>query len=441
MSFACAVAALLGALGGSEEAKLDFPATVGPDPKFGTVLGDKLFPISNVAPAKAWNGKVPMAANGLTTTALATDLKHPRWIYVLPNGDVLVAETNAPKDRAGEFSGLKGWALKTGMECVGDGVESADRITIIPAKGGKPSPYIEGLKSPFGMALVGNDLYVADTDEILRFAYAPELARIDRKSGTRLVALTPPGTRNHHWTKNIIASRDGKKLYVTIGSNSDHGEHSIKEPNAEDGRAAIMEIDLPGGTMHPFAEGLRNPNGMGWEPATGVLWTVVNERDELGNDLVPDYLTSVERGDFYGWPWWYYGDRLDTRVPTPPPAKYATGRAKKPEYALGNHVAPLGLAFSAGEALPKEYRNGAFIGQHGSWNRRPYSGYDVVFVPFANGKPVPDAKPVRVLWGFRDEHDNALGRPVGVAIDKSGALLVADDVGNTIWRVAPPSGR
>jgi glucose/arabinose dehydrogenase len=436
MSFACVVAALFGALGGSEQAQLDFASTIGPDPKFGTVLGDKQFPISNVARAKAWNGKVPMAANGLTPTALATGLDHPRWIYVLPNGDVLVAESNAPNDRTEEFKGFEGWGMKTVMKCIGDAVKSADRITVIPANGGKPTPYIEGLKSPFGMALVGNDLYVADTDELLRFTYTPSAKRIERKSGTRVVPL-PAGNRNHHWTKNIIASRDGKKLYVTIGSNSDHGENSITDPHIEDGRAAIMEIDLPSGSMHSFADGLRNPNGLAWEPTTGVLWTVVNERDKLGNDLVPDYLTSVERDDFYGWPWWYYGDRRDGRVPGAPPAK----KVKKPEYALGNHVAPLGLAFSEGEALPKEYRNGAFIGQHGSWNRRPFSGYDVVFVPFANGKPAPDAKPVRVLWGFRDEHDNALGRPVGVAIDKSGALLVADDVGNIIWRVAPSSGR
>jgi glucose/arabinose dehydrogenase len=430
-SFACAIAALLSLGSDAERAQLDFASTVGPEPRLGSVHRT-LIPTTHVAPAKGWNGAMPVAAPGTAVTAFASGLKHPRWIYVLPNGDVLVAESNGP-ERPVEFKGVTAWFMKQVMQCVGDGVESADRITLIrPRSDGTAAPpttFLEGLKSPFGMALVGNDLYVANTDAVMRFPYREGATRIDPRSGVRLATL-PAGERNHHWTKNIIASRDGKKLYASVGSNSDHQDYGEAE---EEGRARIWEIDLASGKMDPFATGLRNPNGMGWEPSTGALWTVVNERDALGSDLVPDYLTSVTRGASYGWPYCYYGTHADTRLKPPRPDLKCD--AKRPDYALGNHVAPLGLAFSEGASLPREFAGGAFIGQHGSWNRRPFSGYSVVFVAFADGKPKANTRPVEVLGGFIDAKGRARGRPVGVAIDKSGALLVADDVGNMVWRV------
>jgi glucose/arabinose dehydrogenase len=284
--------------------------------------------------------------------------------------------------------------------------------------------FLDGLNSPFGMALVGNELYVANTDAVVRFAYRDGQTRIDSK-GEKLIDL-PAGPRNHHWTKNLIASPDGSRLYVTTGSNSNVAEHGMHE---EIGRAAIWEVDAKSGKYREFATGLRNPNGLGWEPKSGALWTVVNERDELGSDLVPDYLTSVQDGGFYGWPYSYYGPNVDKRVQ--PARPDLVGKAIKPDYALGNHVAPLGLAFSENSKLP--FGEGAYVGQHGSWNRRPPSGYNVVFIPFRDGKP--SGQPIEVLSGFRSPEGDAYGRPVGVAIDKRGALLVADDVGNVIWRV------
>jgi glucose/arabinose dehydrogenase len=277
------------------------------------------------------------------------------------------------------------------------------------------------------MALVGSDLYVANTDAVLRFPYAAGATRITAP-GVKLVDL-PAGVRNHHWTKNLIASPDGAKLYVTVGSNSNVAEHGME---IEAGRAAIWEVDRKTGAHRIVATGLRNPNGLGWEPQSGVLWTVVNERDELGSDLVPDYLTVVREGAFYGWPYSYYGANVDERVQPQQPQLVA--RAVKPDYALGSHVAPLGLAFSAGSALPAPFTNGAFVGQHGSWNRNPLTGYNVVFVPFQGGRPT--GVPIEVLSGFVSPEREAYGRPVGVAIDRRGALLVADDVGNVIWRVS-----
>jgi glucose/arabinose dehydrogenase len=278
------------------------------------------------------------------------------------------------------------------------------------------------------MALVGGDLYVAASDGILRYPYADGATKISAP-GTRVAEL-PGMPYNHHWTKNILASPDGKKLYASVGSNSNAAERGME---VEAGRAAIWEIDLTGSKIpRLFATGLRNPNGMAWAPGTGALWTVVNERDELGSDLVPDYLTSVKEGAFYGWPYSYWGNNVDARVQPPRPELVAT--AIKPDYALGNHVAPLGLAFYDRAELPLPFRNGAFVGQHGSWNRRPFSGYNVVFIPFADG--MPSGPPVEILSGFVDGDNRARGRPVGVAIDKRGALLVADDVGNTVWRVS-----
>jgi glucose/arabinose dehydrogenase len=360
--------------------------------------------------------------------AFATGLQHPRWVYVLPNGDVLVAETAAP-ERPEEGKGLKAKVMASYMKKAGSAVKSANRITLLRDADGDGVPelkqiFLENLNSPFGMVLVGNDFYVANTDAVVRFPYQTGQTSITAK-GEKLVDL-PGGPRNHHWTKSLTANRDGTKLYATVGSNSNVAENGM---DAEEGRAAIWEIDRKSGGHRIFATGLRNPNSARFEPKTGVLWAVVNERDELGSDLVPDYLTSVQSGGFYGWPYSYWGANVDARPQ--PPRPDLVGKAIKPDYALGNHVAALGLTFSEHANLP--FGEGAFVGQHGSWNRRPPSGYNVVFVPFKDGKP--SGPPVEVLSGFRSPDGEAWGRPVGVAIDKRGALLVADDVGNAIWRV------
>jgi glucose/arabinose dehydrogenase len=361
--------------------------------------------------------------------AFATGMEHPRWIHVLPNGDVLVAETNGPV-RPGDATGIKGWVMRMVMKRAGAAVASANRITLLRDADGDgvaefQSVLLEGLNSPFGMALVGDYLYVANTDAILRFPYVAGQTRISAP-GVELVAL-PAGDINHHWTKNIIASADGARLYVTVGSNSNVGENGLP---AEAGRAAIWQVELPGGAHRVFASGLRNPNGMAWNSAT--LWTVVNERDELGSDLVPDYLTSVRDGAFYGWPYSYFGRNLDSRVRPQRPDLVDTARV--PDYALGPHTASLGLASSQGNALPPEFADGMFVGQHGSWNRRPHSGYKVIFVPFVDQRPSGHG-PLDILTGFLSADGDAFGRPVGVALDRRGALLVADDVGNVIWRV------
>jgi len=396
-------------------------ADKGPNPKL-PAPDRRLIPTVHTAAAKGWAaGEAPKAAAGMRVNAFAIALEHPRWIYVLPNGDVLVAETNAP-ERPEEGKGVKGFIMKQVMKNVGAAVPSANRITLLRDPDGDGaaqtrSVFLDNLNAPFGMALIGNDLYVANTDAIVRFPYHPGSTRITAP-GTKVTDL-PAGPRNHHWTKNILASRDGKKLYATVGSNSNVAENGMA---VEEGRAAIWEIDLATGEKRVFASGMRNANGMDWEPSSGALWTVVNERDELGSDLVPDYLTSVREGAFYGWPYSYYGANVDERAQ--PQRADLVAKAIKPDYALGNHVAPLGLVFAGG---------GAFVGQHGSWNRRPLSGYNVVFIPFANGKP--SGLPVEVLTGFVNEDREAHGRPVGVALDKRGALLVADDVGNVIWRL------
>ena len=397
----------------------------------------RLIPTVNIAPAIGWPaGVTPVPMAGLSVTALASGLDHPRWVYVLPNGDVLVAESNAPP-KPEDGKGIKGWIMKKVMGRAGAGVPSANRITLLRGADGDGraqtrTVFLENLNSPFGMALVGKDFYVANSDAVVRFPYEAGQTRITA-APVKVLDL-PGGPINHHWTKNLIASPDGSKLYVTVGSNSNVGERGVE---AEAGRAAIWELDLKTGRHRIFASGLRNPNGMGWAPETGALWTVVNERDELGSDLVPDYLTSVKDGAFYGWPNSYYGQHVDTRVQPPRPDLVAT--AVSPDYALGSHVAPLGMAFSEGNALLPALRSGVFVGEHGSWNRKPRSGYKVVFVPFANGQP--NGLPVDVLTGFLNDEGKAQGRPVGVTIDKRGALLVADDVGNTVWRVAPSAAR
>ncbi len=413
-----------------QASKLPETAGEGPNPQLPAPTKAWL-PTVNIAPAKGWaRDETPEAANGLKVLAFAEKLDHPRWIYVLPNGDILVAETNGPK-RLKDSSGFSGWLQRQVMKWAGAGGPSADRITLLRDADGSGvaktrEVFLQGLHSPFGMALVGNNLYVANTDAVVRFPYKEGQTKIT-EPGVKVVDL-PAGPRNHHWTKSLVANRDGTKLYVGAGSNSNVAENGMDE---EKDRAAIWEIDVATGNHRVFASGLRNPVGMAWEPTTGVLWTAVNERDELGNDLVPDYMTSVKDGAFYGWPYSYYGAHVDERVQPQRPDLVA--KAVVPDYALGNHTASLGLTFAEGSQLPEPFTVGAFVGQHGSWNRNPHSGYKVIFVPFKNGRP--SGMPVDVLTGFLDADKNARGRPVGVAIDKHGGLLVADDVGNKIWRV------
>ena len=426
---------LLAAVGSASIAQAQAPAMpvgFGPQPVL-PAPETQLIPTVNVAPVQRWTtAQRPFVAAGLAVQAYARDLDHPRWLYVLPNGDVLVAETNAPP-KPDDSKGIKGAIMQMQMKKAGAATPSANRITLLRGMDGNGvaqtrSVFLQGLHSPFGMALVGKELYVANADALLRFPYEEGQTAITAP-GTKVMDL-PGGPINHHWTKNVIASPDGKFLYVSVGSNSNVGENGM---SAEDGRAAIWRFERATGKARVYATGLRNPNGMGWEPKTNTLWTAVNERDELGNDLVPDYMTSVKDGAFYGWPYSYFGQHVDARVKPPQPGLVA--RAVAPDYALGAHTASLGLAFYTGTLLPERYRDGVFIGQHGSWNRKPFSGYKVIFVPFANG--VPSGPPQDVVSGFLDKDGHAQGRPVGVAIDKAGAVLVADDVGNVIWRVAP----
>jgi glucose/arabinose dehydrogenase len=424
------------ALPQTQPASTGYPVGFGPNPAL-PEPNRSLIPTVNVAPVDRWSAQeTPRPASGFAVTAYARGLDHPRWVYTLPNGDVLVAETNAPP-KPDDSKGIKGAVMEHQMKKAGAVTESANRITLlrgVDANGGAQSRtvFLKGLRSPFGMALVGNNLYVANSDAIMRFPYQEGATSITAP-GVKVMDL-PAGTINHHWTKNIVASPDGKFIYATVGSNSNVAENGIE---AEEGRAAIWELDLATNKARVFATGLRNPNGMGWEPHTKALWTAVNERDELGNDLVPDYMTSVKDGGFYGWPYSYFGQKVDTRVKTQKPELVA--KAIVPDYALGGHTASLGLAFYDGKLFPQTYQGGVFIGQHGSWNRKPYSGYKVVFVPFSNGKP--SGAPQDFLAGFLDKNGKAKGRPVGVAVDKAGALLVADDVGNIIWRVTPAAAK
>jgi glucose/arabinose dehydrogenase len=404
---------------------------IGPSPQLPSPH-TSLIPTVKVSEAKGWSdGEKPAVMSGMTVKAFATNLDHPRWLYVLPNGDVLVAETNAP-ERPDDSKGIKGWFMRRYMKKAGAAVPSANRITLLRDADGDGTVdartvLIDSLNSPFGMALVDHSLYVANTDGVVSFPYTRGQMQITARGVP--VAMLPAGTINHHWTKNIIASPDGRKLYVTVGSNSNAGENGL---DAEAERAAVWEVDLATANKRLFASGLRNPVGLAWEPATGALWVSVLERDELGNDLVPDFMTALHEGAFYGFPFSYYGKNLDPRVKDQRPDLVATARV--PDYALGAHTASLGLAWSPKESsLPQSLRNGMIVGQHGSWNRKPQSGYKVIFVPFENGKP--SGPPVDVVTGFLDSHGDALGRPVGVAFDKHGGLLIADDVGNTIWRV------
>lgn len=390
-----------------------------------------LLPTVKVAKATGWaEGETPVAADGLKVVAFATGLDHPRWMHVLPNGDVLVAETNAPA-RAQDGGGIRSFFTNRALKKAGAAVPSADRITLLRDADGDgvaetQTIFMDNLYSPFGMALIGETLYIANADAIVSVPYEDGMTEITVTPET--LTDLPGGPLNHHWTKNIVASEDGTKLYASVGSNSNIGENGLE---AEDGRAAVWEVDVATGDKRVFASGLRNPVGMDWNPANGELWVAVNERDGLGNNLVPDYMTAISQGEFFGWPFSYWGQIVDTRVTPQSPEQVA--RAIAPDYALGAHTASLGLAFSEDARLGPDFSSGAFVGQHGSWNRNPRSGYKVVFVPFTNGEP--DGLPVDVLTGFLDD-DEARGRPTGVVMASDGALLVADDVGNTIWRVA-----
>jgi glucose/arabinose dehydrogenase len=424
------LAALLWALGCGHSAALPVSAGMGPNPTLPEPR-TSLIPTIKVATAVRWAGDAaPTPAPGLAVNAFARDLDHPRWLYVLPNGDVLVAETNAPP-RPLDGGGIRGWFFRKFQTKAGGAVPSANRITLLRDRDGDGvaelrTAFLQNLYSPFGMALVDSTLYIANSDAVVRVPYHAG----DTASVTAPVKVTdlPGGLINHHWTKSLIASPDGRRLYVGVGSNSNAAERGME---AEDERAAILEIDIATGMHRVYASGLRNPVGMAWEPFSGMLWVAVNERDELGSDLVPDYMTSVRDGGFYGWPWAYYG-RVDEYVEPRRPEMVA--KSIVPDYALGPHTASLGLAWAEGTALPPRFDGGMFVGQHGSWNRNPPSGYRVIFVPFAEGRPAGDA--VEVLTGFLNQKGDAQGRPVGVAIDGRGALLVADDVGNVVWRVS-----
>ncbi|HVI99942.1 MAG TPA: sorbosone dehydrogenase family protein [Sphingomonas sp.] len=414
-------------------ARVPVAAVMGARPDI-TAPRNQVVPTMNVADAVGWrDGQTPTAAPGLAVNAFATGLDHPRWLYRLPNGDILVAETNSPPR---EGSGIAGTVMKHLMGKAGAGVPSANRITLLrdanhDGIAEARSTFLSGLNSPFGMALMGDSLYVADTDALLRFPYQPGQTKITAKP-EKVIGL--PGGGNH-WARNVIAEPDGKHLYVTVGSSSNIAENGI---DAEQNRANILEVDPAAKTFRIYAAGMRNPNGMDFEPGTGQLWAVVNERDMLGSDVPPDYLTTVAMGDFFGWPWFYWGGYPDTRVEPQNPAMQEY--SKRPDYALGAHTAALGLVFARQTLLGDRFAYGAFVSQHGSWNRKPKSGYKVIFIPFdQRGFPTKGAKPIDVLTGFlsKDE-DDAYGRPVGV-IEGEGGLLVADDVGNTIWRVTKAS--
>lgn len=416
-------------------ANFDIKSQIGPNPNL-PEPNQYLFPPMKLAKPIGWSGDAtPVAAEGLEVKAFARDLKHPRTVYVLPNGDVLVAEPSGPPPEP--ITRPKDIVMNWLMSFAHGKVEGANRITLLRDADGDGTPevrtvFIDHLNSPFGMVLVGNDFYVADTDAILHFAYTPGQTEI-RTAGEKLLDL-PGGPIDHHWTKSLTASPDGQRLYVGVGSNSNIAENGME---AEKGRAAIWEVDRLSGRARIFATGLRNPNGLNFEPKTGALWAVVNERDELGPNLVPDYLTSVRDGAFYGWPYSYYGQHVDPRVMPQRPDLVA--KAISPDYALSSHVAPLDLAFAnAATALPQAFQEGAFIGEHGSWDRDHFNGYRVVFVPFRDGKPSGLAQDV--VTGFLNGNEEVHGRPVGVAIDSHGALLVADDLGNVVWRVTAANG-
>jgi glucose/arabinose dehydrogenase len=403
----------------------------GPSPRLPAPV-KSLLPTLKVAKATRWQGDaMPQAAAGLEVSAVARGLQHPRWLYVLPNGDILVAESEAPT-KPDDSKGIRGKAQKLVQKRAGAGeAPSANRITLLrDARGDgrhvQRYTFLSGLNSPIGMALIDGTFYVADSDAVVKVPYVTGETEIH--APPEKVVDLPAGPINHHWTKSLVASPDGSRLFVGVGSNSNAGENGI---DAEKERNAVWEIDPATGSHRVFAQGLRNPVGLAWQPDSKALWVSVNERDELGDHVPPDYMTAVRDGGFYGFPYSYYGQHVDERVEPQNPDLVA--RAIPPDYALGVHTASLGLCWSANATLPAPYQHGMFVAQHGSWNRKARSGYRVIFVAFKGG--TPEGLPVDVLSGFLNAHGNAQGRPVGLAVDKQGSLLVADDVGNTVWRV------
>jgi glucose/arabinose dehydrogenase len=440
MTRAAATSAILLALAAcSNSQKIDPAQQMGPNPVLPKINEPVLLPRTEIPPVVGWKpGETPSVPSGFTVQAMATGLASPRNVYALANGDILVVQ--ALKEAKEPIERLKNpfFDLIFGQAHKSSQIGPSNRIVLLrDADGdGKPelqSVLLDHLNSPFGIVLVGNELYVADTDGIVGYPFTPGQTKISAQ-GTRIAAL-PAGLINHHWTKSLTASPDGSKLYVGIGSNSNVGERGME---AETNRTAILEVDPKTGAASVFAGGLRNPNGLNFYPGSNVLWTVVNERDELGNNLVPDYLTSVHKGGFYGWPYSYYGQHVDPRVH--PQRPDLVKRAIPPDYALSSHVAPLGMTFYTGASFPPMYRGGAFVGEHGSWNRAELNGYKVVFIRFAGGRPV--GMPVEFVGGFLNSAGKVRGRPVGLTVDRTGALIIADDVGNAVWRVsygrAPP---
>jgi glucose/arabinose dehydrogenase len=423
------------------------PQQIDPSQQFGPnpVLpqpAEELISAVGVAEVVGWKaGEAPTVPTGFKITAIATGLSNPRNVYPLANGDLLVVESqhngaepvDRPKDPVRDFI----MSLAHGGGGAKDAGPPPQRITLLRDADGDGRPelktvLLDHLNSPFGIAVVGSDLYVANTDAIMRYPFTPGQTKITAP-GEKVVDL-PAGLIDHHWTKSLTASPDGSKLYAGVGSNSNVQERG---PEAETNRAAIWEVDPKTGAYRIYASGLRNPNGLNVYPGSDTLWTVVNERDELGPNLVPDYMTSVRPGAFYGWPYSYYGRHVDPRVRPQRPDLVA--RAIPPDYALSSHVAPLGLTFYTGGSFPAMFKGGAFVGEHGSWNRTAYNGYCVVFIRFAGGRPV--GKPRRFVGGFIGPDGKARGRPVAVAVDRTGALIIADDVGNTVWRVSYDGGK
>ncbi len=419
----------------------DFDTTsqLGPDPALPQPEFHNIIPDLKIAEVVGWaDGEAPTVPEGLTITAYAQDLANPRTVHTLPNGDVLVVQSKGPPgkplNRPKDY--IRGWIMSLAAGGGGGGggkdtnlitlLRDTDRDGVVDVR----SDLLTDLTSPFGVAWYDNTLYVAAADAVLSYPY--ELGQTEITAAPTILTPLPGGPINHHWTKDLALSPDGQFLYASVGSNSNAGERGLE---AEKGRAAIWQIDRATGAARIFASGLRNPNGLTIHPETEQLWTVVNERDELGPNLVPDYMTSVQDGGFYGWPWSYYGQNVDARVHPPRPDLVAT--AISPDYALSSHVAALGLAFTNGSAMPESYSNGAFVGNRGSWNRDAFNGYKVVYVPFIDGRPSGMA--VDVVTDFLNG-DKARGRPVGLAIDGTGALLIADDAGNTVWRVAAADG-
>lgn len=423
------VSALLGGC------KTNIPKTeiIGPSGEITLPKPNSTFiPTVNIAKASTWpDGVKPVAKDGFLVSLFAKDIDHPRWMYMLPNGDILVAQSNKPSAKS--LQGIKGVISNYFMELAGAGSKSPNKITLLRdtkkiGVADVKSDFVTDLNSPFGMTLIGNDLYIANTDSIVRYHYEPgDLAINTKRYPPEKIVDLPAGDINYHWTKNIIASQDHLKIYITVGSNSNIAEKGFDQ---EKNRASILVLDLKTRKLEVFASGLRNPNGLAWDK-NGKLWTVVNERDELGDNLVPDYLTQVSEGDFFGWPYYYFGNHLDPRIKDLEGKK---SNIKVPNYALGAHVAALGLAFGHTSNFSTFYKNGVFISEHGSWNRSIKSGYKVVFIPFKDG--FPDGRPIDVLTGFLSADDTAYGRPVGLQTDSIGNLLVADDVGDRVWCVS-----